>query len=386
MPGAPTFLFSPDSFKGSLSAAEVCEILSQEAQVAFPGCECRCVPMADGGEGTCEAVCQALDGHLVPAVVKDPLGRDVTATYCLFGDDEGHRASAVIEMASASGITLLAAGERTPLHTSTYGTGQLIAHALDAGARDIAVAIGGSATNDGGMGAMRALGARFLDAEGNELAGVGIDLERVRSIDLAGMDGRLAQASFSVLCDVDNPLTGPDGATRVFAPQKGASADDVERLEAGMRNYARVLEETFGQDVASLPGSGAAGGLGAALLAFLSSAKVPGVEWVLDRVGFDARLCGVDLCVTGEGRLDVQTARGKVVLGVTRRCARAGVPVVALVGDAEPGIVPESLGLDAVFSARPSDMEVDEAMRHARELVRQSARRLMGEAPFLRQT
>ncbi len=385
MPAAPTFLFSPDSFKGSLTAAEVCEILSHEAQAAFPGCECRRVPMADGGEGTCEAICQSLGGHLVPAVVKDPLGRNVTATYCLFGDDEGHGTSAVIEMASASGITLLAAGERTPLRTSTYGTGQLIAHALDAGARDIAVAIGGSATNDGGMGAMRALGARFLDAEGDELAGTGIDLERVRSIDLTGMDGRLAQTSFFVLCDVDNPLTGPDGATRVFAPQKGASTGDVERLEAGMRNYARVLEETFGQDVASIPGSGAAGGLGAALLAFLSSAKVPGVEWVLDRVGFDGLLDGVDLCVTGEGRLDTQTARGKVVLGVARRCARDGVPVVALVGDVEPDVVPESLGLAAVFSARPADMEVDEAMRQARELVQQSARRLMGEVPSLRQ-
>ena len=380
MPEAPTFLFSPDSFKGSLSAAEVCEILLQEACAAFPGCQCRCAPMADGGEGTCEVVCRELGGRLVPATVKDPLGRDVTATYCLFGDDQGQSTSAVIEMASASGITLLAEGERSPLHASTFGTGQLIAHALDAGARDIAVAIGGSATNDGGMGAMRALGARFLDVGGGELAGMGADLKRVSSIDLTGLDARLAQTRFSVLCDVDNPLTGPDGATRVFAPQKGASEADVKRLEAGMQNYARVLEATFGWEVASLPGSGAAGGLGAALLAFLPSVKVSGVEWVLDRIGFDGLLVGVDLCVTGEGRLDSQTARGKVVLGVARRCQKAGVPVVALVGDADPDIVPKRLGLEAVFSAKPDGMEVAEAIRRARELVQQSARRLMREA------
>lgn len=323
----PSFVFACDSFKGTISSERAAELLGKAASAAFPGCSCRGISVADGGEGTVAAVVSATGGELIETEVSGPLGARVGAAYGML---PGGRA--VIEMAAASGITLLSLDELDPLATSTYGTGELIADALDRGATDVSLAIGGSATNDGGMGLARALGARFLDDSGAELPGCGADLAHVASIDLSGLDSRLADVSFHVMCDVDNPLVGPRGCARVFAPQKGASPETVELLEDGMRSYAAVLERTFGRSVADEPGSGAAGGLGAAACLFLGAESVPGVEWVLDLVGLDGALEGADLCVTGEGHADSQSSHGKVVSGVAARCRAHGVPCVAIVG------------------------------------------------------
>ena len=282
---------------------------------------------------------------------------------------------AVIEMAAASGLPLLAPGEKNPLLTTTYGTGELIRSALDAGARDVTLAIGGSATNDGGMGCMRALGARLLDASGTELAGCGADLARVAAIDVSGLDPRVRETSFHLMCDVDNPLVGPEGASAVYGPQKGATPEMVAELDAGMANYARVLAATFGCDLADVPGAGAAGGLGAGAMAFLGARAQSGIARVLELTDFRALLEGADLCVTGEGHADAQTARGKVVAGVAAACAAVGVPCVAVVGGMSAGA--ERLpGVAAVVPTAIDAMPLEEALSRAEELYALAADRL----------
>ena len=368
----PRFVFASDSFKGSVSSARTAELLSEAALAAFPDAQVRAVPMADGGEGTVEAVVAAAGGELREAVVHGPLGAPVQAAYGML---DARRA--IIEMAAASGLPLLRAQERDPLAAGTYGTGELILDALAQGAREITLAIGGSATTDGGMGCMRALGVRFLDARGQELEGCGADLSRVVRTDCSAMDAHISQTRFTVMCDVDNPLLGGRGAARVFAPQKGASPQDVERLEAGMANYARVLEGVFPGFDATAPGMGAAGGLGASASAFLKARMVPGIEAVLDLVGFDGILADCDLCVTGEGHADAQSAHGKVVSGVASRCRTAGVPCVALVGGMDAGAV-ELLdaGVDAIVPAVIDAVPVEEALAHAEQNYRLAAARL----------
>lgn len=365
------FVFACDSFKGTISSARAAELLETEARAAFPDAACLGLGVADGGEGTVEAVVAATGGSLVSAEVEGPLGDPVRATYGLL---PGGRA--VIEMAAASGITLVPRAELDPLRASTYGTGQLVLDALDRGATDVSLAIGGSATNDGGMGFARALGARFLDAEGAELRGCGADLERVASIDLSGLDPRLSAAHFHVMCDVDNPLVGERGATYVFGPQKGATPEALERLEAGMRSYAAVLERTFGVPVTHESGMGAAGGLGAAARLFLSAEVVPGVEWVLDLVGLDAALEGAALCVTGEGHADAQSAHGKVISGVAARCRAAGVPCVAVVGGMDASAT-ELLGcgVDALVPTVIDAAPLSDVLAHAEENFALAARR-----------
>ena len=366
------FLFASDSFKGTISSAHAAELLAVAAKECFPKAVCEGLVVADGGEGTVEAVVAATDGELRNVFVADPLGRQVRATYGIL---DGGRA--IIEMASASGLPLLDASERDPLATSTYGTGELIADALDVGVRDVTLAIGGSATNDGGMGCLRALGARFLDDSGAELAGTGADLVRVARIDLAGLDPRVDETSFHVMCDVDNPLLGERGATRVFGPQKGASPQVVEGLEQGMASYAKVLEaNVLGFDPQDA-GMGAAGGLGAGVRAFLAAELLPGIEQVLNLVGFDELLSGCDLCVTGEGHADAQSAHGKVVSGVAARCERAGVPCVALVGGMDPEAIELlSCGVDALLPAVIDACTVDEAMANAEQNYLLAARRM----------
>ena len=342
----PDFLFASDSLKGTLSSAQTAELLGAAARRHFPGCRTRAVPMADGGEGTAQALALAQGGRMVRAAAHDALGRPVAATYALLPHGR-----AVIEMAAAAGLPLVAPAER-----------------------DVTIALGGSATNDGGMGCMRALGFCLLGAGREELAGRGGDLALVRAIDCSHADARLSRTSFTVMCDVDNPLLGPDGAARTFAPQKGADASCVRRLERGMENYARVLERTFGEGF-DVPGAGAAGGMGAGCLAFLGAHAEPGVERVLSLVGFDRLLQDADLVVTGEGRLDAQTARGKVVAGVAAACARAGVPCVAVVGSVEPGATPPA-GVTATFPTASGPMTLDYALAHATELYAQAAERL----------
>ena len=327
------FVFASDSFKGTLSSAEIGAMLCESARAAFPDCDCRSVTMADGGEGSVAAVLSAAGGRTVPVRAHDPLGGAVDAFY---GVTDG--GCAVIETAAASGLTLIDEARRDILAASSYGTGELIAHALDAGYADITLALGGSATNDGGAGAMAALGARFLDADGRTLAPNGASLRRIASIDLSPLHPRLTHARFTAMCDVNSPLTGPLGATMTYGPQKGASTPALlGELEAGMENYARALRRAFpGRDV-EFPGAGAAGGLGAACALFLGAALKPGAEAVLDLTGFDTLLRGADLAVTGEGRADAQSVRGKAVAAVAARCKKAGVPLIALVGSAGPG-------------------------------------------------
>lgn len=323
----PRFLFACDSFKGTISSARSAELLKEAALQRFPDAQVHGVEVADGGEGTVDAVVNATGGQRRTVRVHGPRGAEVEAAYGLLGEGR-----ALIEMAQASGLPLLAHADHDPLVTSTFGTGELIADALDQGVTDISLAIGGSATNDGGMGCMRALGVRFEDEDGNELAGMGADLERVARVDLSKMDPRVATTSFHVMCDVDNPLVGPRGATYVFGPQKGATPEVADRLEAGMQSYAKVLAQTFEGFDPDAAGMGAAGGLGAAARAFLDAELLPGVEQVLNLVGFDGLLERCDVCITGEGHADSQSAHGKVVSGVAARCARAGVSCVAIVG------------------------------------------------------
>ena len=369
MPAAPRFVFASDSLKGTLSSLDAARLLGEAAERHFPGCSWASVPVADGGEGTLDAILAACGGERVLAIAEDPLGRPIEAAYALLPDGR-----AVIETAAASGLTLLAPSERDPLATSTYGTGQLVRDALERGARDVTVALGGSATNDGGMGLARALGARLLDEKGGELAGRGADLARVSDVDLSGLCPLAAEARFTMMCDVDNPLVGPEGASAVFGPQKGASPDDVLALDDGMRRWASVLERAFGQSF-DVPGAGAAGGLGAACLAFLGARAVGGVERVLELVGFDELLEGADLCVSGEGHADAQTLRGKVVSGVAAACERASVPCVAVVGGMSAGAerVP---GLAAMLPTAIDAMPLDEALGRAEELYALAAERL----------
>lgn len=369
MPATPRFVFASDSLKGTLSSLDAARLLAEAAERHFPGCSWTSVPVADGGEGTVDALLAACGGEKVRVRAEDPLGRPIEAAYALL---PGGRA--VIETAAASGLTLLGLDERDPLATSTYGTGQLVRDALEHGARDVTVALGGSATNDGGMGLARALGARLLDERGRELAGRGADLERVSALDLSDLSPLVAEARFTMMCDVDNPLVGPEGASAVFGPQKGASPEVVRRLDAGMRRWADVLEETFGQSF-DVPGTGAAGGLGAACLAFLGAKAVGGVDRVLELVGFDSLLERADLCVTGEGHADAQTARGKVVTGVAAACERAGVPCVAVVG----GMSASAAGLPGLAALVPTAidaMPLDVALERAEELYALAAERL----------
>lgn len=366
-----SFLFACDSFKGTLSSARSAQLLAEEASAFFPGATFSSLEVADGGEGTVDAIVASLGGHYVEVEVLDPLGRPTVATYGLLPDNR-----AVIEMAAASGLPMLSLAERNPSLTSTYGTGQLVADALERGVRDISLAIGGSATNDCGMGCMRALGARFLDGAGHELEGKGADLVRVASIDVGGVDLRVAATAFHVMCDVDNPLVGSRGATYTFGPQKGATPQMADELEAGMRNMAQVIEKTFGVAVANEPGMGAAGGLGAAARVFLDAQVVGGVDWVLDLVGFDQALVGCDVCVTGEGHADSQSAHGKVISGVAARCRRAGVPCVAIVGGMSADAV-ELLdcGVNALVPTVIDAASIEEVLASAEQNFRLAAQR-----------
>lgn len=365
-------LFASDSFKGSLSSAQTAELLARAAREVFGNCVTEGVPMADGGEGTVDAVLAATNGERVFARVHDPLMGKVEAAY---GVIDGKRA--VIEMAAASGLPLVPLERRDPRRTTTFGTGELIRDVLDRGLRDITVAIGGSATNDGGMGCARALGVRFLDEAGGELAGLGEDLRRVARIDVSGTDERLRDAKLTVMCDVTNPLCGETGATYTFGAQKGATPAIQEELEAGMRNYRSVILHTFGVDCDTIRGAGAAGGLGAALRVFFGGEMKSGVETVLDLIGFDERLAAVDLVVTGEGRTDRQSCFGKVVQGVGERAKRRGVPALALCGSLGEGweeIL--SHGIDSVMTTVDGPMPLEEAMERAGELYYRGAVRM----------
>ena len=350
-----------DSFKGSLTSLEVAEAFACGFRRVFPLCEVERVAVADGGEGTVEALVGMLDGEYVELQVADPLMRRVQARY---GIVNGGR-TAVVEMSAASGLPLLTAQERNPLKTTTYGTGEMIADALGRGCREFLIGIGGSATNDAGVGMLRALGFRFLDAEGAELVGGGEILESIKGIDDSGVLPSLRDAEFRVACDVTNPLYGPEGAAYVFAPQKGADEAMVERLDAGLRNFAEVVKRYNGEDIATLRGAGAAGGVGGGLKALLGARLEQGVDMVLEAIRFDDIIKECNLVVTGEGRLDSQTMMGKAPCGVLQAAKRQGVPCVAIGGAIEKCEELEQSGFAAMFSVTPEDMPLQQAMQRA---------------------
>ena len=356
------FLFASDSFKGTLSSARIAELLTTAAKESFPDCICTSVETADGGEGTTDAVLCAVKGERIPLTVCGPLWKP---TDCFYGKLDENRA--IMEMAAASGLPLLSETERNPAKTTTYGTGEMIRDALNHGFRDISIAIGGSATNDGGMGCMCALGVRFLDENGKELEGCGENLSKISRIDLSELDPRVSKTKFTVMCDVNNPLCG----------ENGGSPELLNELESGMLHYRELLLKVFQVDVNEIPGAGAAGGLGAALVVFLNATLKSGIETVLDLVDFDSRLQGVSLVVTGEGRTDWQSAFGKVLHGVGMRSKKYGIPVVALVGSMGQGAekIYES-GIDSILTTVNAPMELHTALEQAEELYLNAARRL----------
>ncbi|GLW65009.1 glycerate kinase [Actinomadura rubrobrunea] len=340
-------VIAPDSFKGSLTAAEVCAAVEAGVKRAAPNAATVAVPMADGGEGTLDCFLRGAGWREVRMTAADPLGRPVAARYALSADGR----SAVVELASASGLPLLAPGELDPLRADTYGTGELIADAVRRGARDVLVCIGGSAGNDGGTGLLRALGVRFTDASGADLPPGGAALARLAAIDDSGLAEEVRAARFRVACDVTNPLVGPRGAAAVFGPQKGATPAQAAELDAALTRFADVLAERTGRRVHDLPGAGAAGGTCGGLVGVLDAEPARGAELVADLMGLPAALDGADLVITGEGRLDGQSAGGKVVSSVAGLAARHGVPVVALAGSvAGPLDELRALGLTAAFS------------------------------------
>jgi len=358
----------PDSFKGSLSAVEAADAIVRGIRigVADAGVEVVSIPLADGGEGTVEALVRATGGCIRRVRAHDPLGREIDSFYGVLGDGR----TAVVETAAASGLTLLTEAEHNPLAADTFGTGELIRAAAESGVERLIIGLGGSATNDAGAGAMTALGARFLDANGRRLPPGGGALVNLDRIDVSGLDFPEGRVRVEVACDVNNPLVGPTGASVVFGPQKGASGEMVDRLDAGLARWAEVVKRDLGKDVAGLPGAGAAGGLGAALAAFLDAELRSGIDIVLEAVGFDEHLKGADLVITGEGRIDEQTRFGKAVGGVLRHASAAGVPVVAVAGSCAGDLRPlYDAGLTAAFSIAPGPMSVAYSMSRASELL-----------------
>ena len=359
-------VFASDSFKGTVSSEQTVELLTKAAHEVFGPCETVGVPVADGGEGTTDAVILARKGKKVFATVH------VSAYYGKLSEKE-----AVLEMAQASGLPMVPEELRNPLNTTTYGTGELVMAALDAGFTDISIAIGGSATNDGGMGFASALGIRFMDADGNVLEGKGSELEKVAHIDVSGLSEKAKKAHFTVMCDVTNPLCGKDGATYTFGKQKGGTPEILDRLEKGMCNYRDVIIKEFGVNPDDTPGTGAAGGLGAALKIFLQAEMKSGIETVLDLINFDKLITGADLIVTGEGRTDWQSCFGKVMQGVGDRAKKYDIPVTALCGGLGKGYdqIYEH-GIDSIMTTVDGPMPLSEALDRAEELYYKGAVRM----------
>lgn len=334
-----------DSFKGTISSLEICEMAQQSVGKLFPGCQVVPVPVADGGEGTVDCFVQAIQARPVRCAVTGPYGEPVQAVYCRAGD------RAVIEMAAAAGLPMV--GQRLdPSRTSTYGVGQIIRHAVENGCTEILLGLGGSCTNDGGCGCAAALGTKFLRVDGSTFVPVGAELDQIAHIDLSGVKKLLEGVRITVMCDVDNPLYGPRGAACVFGPQKGADLAMAERLDRQLRCLDKTLQRELNVFVSQVPGAGAAGGMGAGCITFLGAQLKPGIEAVLDMVDFDRQLDGADLVITGEGRIDSQSVHGKVISGIARRVRPKGIPLVALVGGiAEGAEEAYELGITALFGS-----------------------------------
>ncbi|UCB42158.1 MAG: glycerate kinase [Dehalococcoidales bacterium] len=367
-------VIAPQGFKGSLSAREVADAMARGIQHVLVNASMVLVPMADGGEGTVDALVSATRGRFITSEVTGPLGEKVVATWGILGD----KSTAIIEMAAASGITLVPPDILNPMIATTYGTGELIRAALDEGCRKLIIGIGGSATNDGGAGMAQALGVRFLDDGGNELPRGGAALDRLKQIDVSGLDTRLAVCKVTVACDVTNPLCGVQGASLVYGPQKGATKDMCQQLDKALANYATVIKQELGIDITDMPGGGAAGGLGAGLVAFLSAELMPGIDIICEATRLSRHLEGAALVFTGEGRIDTQTIFGKTVTGVAARAKVSGVPVVAIAG--ELAITNEELnqyGIDAALSISPGPISLEESSTNASGLITNTTERAL---------
>ncbi|MBF8756694.1 glycerate kinase [Pseudomonas guariconensis] len=363
-------VIAPDSFKDSLDAAGVARAIGAGLAEVWPDAERVECPMADGGEGTMDAILAASHGELRRQVVRGPLGQSVEAGWGWLAESR----TAIIEMAQASGLQLVPTDQRDACRSSTWGTGELIAAALAAGATRIVLAIGGSATNDGGSGMLRALGLRLLDADGQALEEGGLALGQLARIDASDLDPRLAEVQVEVAADVDNPLCGPNGASAIFGPQKGASPAQVQALDQALGHFADLCAQLLGDDVREFPGCGAAGGMGFAAKAFMGAQFRPGVEVVAELAGLDALVQGADLVITGEGRFDAQTLRGKTPMGVARVAKRHGVPVVVLAGTLGEGYQQlYAHGIDAAFALASGPMSLEQACAQAAQLLQARA-------------
>lgn len=365
-------LVAPDSFKGSMDSNHIIELVEKASKKVFDKCEIVKVPIADGGEGTVAAMVSILNGEIRELQVNNPLYETVFAKYGIINKD-----TVIIEMAQASGLPLVKEIYRNPLYTTTYGTGELIKNALDEGYKKIIIAIGGSATNDGGIGAMEALGVRFLDENGDVVKGVGKSLINIASVDITNIHSKVKTAEIIVMCDVENPLTGQNGATYVYGAQKGAGEAELRYLEEGMLNYSSVIKKEFNIDLAKIVGAGAAGGLGGALMVFLGAKLQSGIKTILETIDFNKLLQGVDLVVTGEGKLDYQSTCGKVISGIGELCKAKNVPVVAIVGSMGEGSeLIYDFGVNSVITTVNGVMELEEAIKDSDKLLLDAAERM----------
>ena len=366
-------VLAPDSFKESLSALQVAESIERGFKQIFPNAEYVKVPMADGGEGTVQSLVDATGGRIIKKTVTGPLGEAAEAFFGILGNEK----TAVIEMAAASGLHLVPATKRNPLLTTTRGTGEMIAAALDYNVNHIIIGIGGSATNDGGAGMARALGTRFLKSDGQEIGEGGGALSDLAAIDLSRLDSRLADVKIEVACDVDNPLIGPKGASAIYGPQKGATPVIVNQLDENLAHYAAIIEKDLGVKIADVPGAGAAGGLGGGLLAFMQAELSRGVDIVMEAAKLSDIIAGADLVITGEGKIDGQTIFGKTPIGVAKTAKKHGVPVIGIAGNvASDSDVVHEYGIDAIFSIVPGAVSLQEAFLHADEFVERTARNI----------
>ena len=351
-------IVAPDSFKGCLTSLEVARAAEAGILKVLPACEVLKIPVADGGEGTADALVAAMNGRFVTCEVHDPLMNLIKSEYSILGDG----LTAVIEMATASGLPLVPMDKRNPMLTTTYGTGELIKDALSRGCRRFLIGIGGSATNDAGTGMLQALGYRFLNNEGNELGKGGRILEHITGIDAEQVIPALKESSFTVACDVNNPFSGANGAAFVYARQKGADDAMIVKLDNGLRQFAAVIRDLMGKDIDDLPGAGAAGGLGGGFLAFLPAILKPGIQMVLEALDFDCRIQNADLIITGEGKIDRQTGMGKTPTGVFEAGKRQQIPVVAIGGFVEETESLLQQGFKAVLPIQPGPVSLEKAM------------------------
>ena len=365
-------VIAPDSFKGSLTAMEVATAIERGIKDVFPDAVIDKVPMADGGEGTVQSLVDATGGEILAERITGPLGEMLNAEYGILGDG----ITAIIEMAAASGLPLVPEDKRNPMLTTTYGTGELIKAALEHGCRKLIIGIGGSATTDGGAGVAQALGAKLFDDKGKEIGFGGGELARLAKIDMSTIDARIAETKTVVACDVDNPLTGPRGAAYVYSPQKGATPEMVEKLDKALMQFAEIVKRDLGKEVNDVPGAGAAGGLGAGLMAFLNAELKSGIDIVIEAANLAEHVKDADLVITGEGMIDNQTIYGKTPIGVAKVAKQYNIPVLGIAGAlSDDSDVVYKHGIDALISIAPGPISLNDAMKNGYRLVEKAAMR-----------